>query len=49
MHTKQLAGIKSAIKLRYNTSEQTVLLPKYKQNNTPTKKYVLILSLGEDV
>ena len=31
-----------------NTSEQTVLLPKYKYSNAPPKKYVLLLSLSED-
>ena len=35
--------------IQYNTSEQTVLLPKYRCSSTLTKKYILILSLSEDV
>ena len=43
MQTNQLTSIKYAIKLRCNTCEQTVLQLKYKNSNTSSKKYILIL------
>ena len=48
MKIKYLTSIKCTITLKCNTSEQTALQPKYKQQYTNSKLY-LYTSLSEDV
>ena len=43
-----LTSIKCAVKLRQNTSEQTILISKYTYNNAPIKVF-MILPLSEDI